>query len=58
MLFSDTEILLEEVPAGTRIVFPNPPIEGLANPAGGHPLRDQPPRRRDPLYAQLRRGCA
>ena len=31
MLFSDTEILLEEIPVGTRVVFPNPPIEELAN---------------------------
>ena len=31
MLFSDTEVLLEEVPVGTRVIFPNPPIEPLAN---------------------------
>ena len=31
MLFSDTGILLEEVPVGTRVVFPNPPVEELAN---------------------------
>ena len=31
LLFSDTELLLEEVPIGTRVVFPNPPIEPLAN---------------------------
>ena len=31
MLFSDTEVLLEEVPVGTRVVFPNPPVEELAN---------------------------
>ena len=31
MLFSDTEILLEELPVGTRVVFPNPPVEELAN---------------------------
>src|SRR5438067_3857746 len=31
MLFSDTEVLLEEVPVGTRVVFPNPLVEELIN---------------------------
>src|SRR3954454_7920855 len=56
MLFSDTEILLEEVPVGTRIVFPNPPIEELANWRAAIRWAINHPEGCDPLHAQLRPG--
>jgi hypothetical protein len=56
MLFSDTEILLEEVPSGTRIIFPNPPIEELANPRAAIRWAINHPEGADPLHAQLRPG--
>jgi len=56
MLFSDTEILLEEVPVGTRIIFPNPPIEELANARAAIRWAINHPEGADPLHAQLRPG--
>jgi hypothetical protein len=56
MLFSDTEILLEEVPVGTRVVFPNPPIEELANWRAAIRWAINHPEGTDPLHAQLRPG--
>ncbi len=56
ILFSGEDLLLEDLPIGTRVVYPKPPIEGLANPGAAiryalnHPL-DAPP-----LYAQLMPG--
>src|SRR5438132_14073343 len=56
MLFSDTEILLEEVPAGTRVAFPNPPIEVLANWRAAIRCAINHPEGCEPLHAQLRPG--
>jgi len=56
MLFSDTEILLEEIPVGTRVVFPNPPIEELANWRAAIRWAINHPEGCDPLHAQLRPG--
>src|SRR5438445_219421 len=56
MLFSDTEILLEEVPVGTRVVFPNPPVEELANWRAAIRWAINHPEGCDPLHAQLRPG--
>ena len=56
MLFSDTEILLEEVPVGTRVIFPNPPIEELANWRAAIRWAINHPEGCDPLHAQLRPG--
>src|SRR5712691_516545 len=56
MLFSDTEVLLEEVPVGTRIVFPNPPVEELANWRAAIRWAINHPEGCDPLHAQLRPG--
>src|SRR3954467_59726 len=56
MLFSDTEVLLEEVPVGTRIIFPNPPIEELANWRAAIRWAINHPEGCDPLHAQLRPG--
>jgi hypothetical protein len=56
MLFSDTGILLEEIPTGTRVVFPNPPIEELANWRAAIRWAINHPEGCDPLHAQLRPG--
>src|SRR5437660_3275578 len=56
MLFSDTEVLLAEVPVGTRIVFPNPPVEELANWRAAIRWAINHPEGCDPLHAQLRPG--
>src|SRR6266446_5832243 len=56
MLFSDTEILLEEVPVGTRVVFPNPPVEELTNWRAAIRWAINHPEGCDPLHAQLRPG--
>src|SRR5256885_1054277 len=56
MLFSDTEILLEEVPVGTRVVFPNPPVEELANWRAAIRWAINHPEGCDPWHARLRPG--
>src|SRR5438105_15958690 len=56
LLFSDTEILLEEISVGTRVVFPNPPIEPLANWRAAVRWAINNPEGCDPLHAQLRPG--
>src|SRR3977135_1437847 len=56
MLFSDTEILLEEVPVGTRVVFPNPPVEELANWRAAIRWAINHPEGCDPLHSHLRPG--
>ncbi len=56
MLFSDTGLLLEELPVGTRVVFPNPPIEELANWRAAIRWAINHPEGCDPLHAQLRPG--
>src|ERR671934_2909741 len=56
MLFADTEVLLEEVPVGTRVVFPNPPVEELANWRAAIRWAINHPEGCDPLHAQLRPG--
>src|SRR5207302_11514598 len=56
LLFSDSEILLEEIPIGTRVVFPNPPIEPLANWRAAIRWAINHPEGCDPLHAQLRPG--
>src|SRR5438477_12235967 len=54
MLFSDTEILLEEVPVGTRVVFPNRSGEELANWRAVMRWAINHAEGCDPLQAQLR----
>src|SRR6266702_1784875 len=56
VLFSDTELLLEEVPIGTRVVFPNPPVEPLANARAAIRWAINHPEGCDPLHAKLRPG--
>jgi hypothetical protein len=56
LIFSDSEILLEELPVGTRVVFPNPPIEPLANWRAAIRWAINHPEGCDPLHAKLRPG--
>src|SRR5882672_6512459 len=56
LLFSGEQLLLEEVPVGTRVVFPNPPIEPLANVRAAVRWALNHPEGTDPLHAQLRPG--
>src|SRR2546421_12446390 len=56
MIFSDSEILLEELPIGTRVVFPNPPIEPLSNWRAAIRWAINHPEQSDPLHARVRPG--
>src|SRR5438874_10837211 len=56
LLFSDSDILLEEIPIGTRVVFPNPPIEPLSNWRAAIRWAINHPEQSDPLHAKLRPG--
>ncbi len=50
------EFIEEHMPVGTRVIFPNPPIEGLANPAAAIRHAINHPIDCEPLYAMLKPG--
>src|SRR3712207_8530302 len=56
IISSGMDFLLEDLPVGTRVIYPNAPLKGLPNReaairhALNHPLDA------DPLFAQLRPG--
>jgi lactate racemase len=56
ILFSGEDLLLEDLPVGTRVVYPKPPIEGLANPGAAIRYALNHPLEAEPLYAQLMPG--
>src|SRR3954451_6923366 len=56
MIFSGEDLLLEDLPVGTRVVYAKPPIEGLANPGAAIRYALNHPLGTDPLYAQLMPG--
>jgi lactate racemase len=56
VLFSGEDLLLEDLPIGTRVIYPKPPIEGLANPGAAIRYALNHPLDTDPLYAQLAPG--
>jgi len=56
ILFSGEDLLLEDLPIGTRVVYPKPPIEGLANPGAAIRYALNHPLDAEPLYAQLMPG--
>ena len=56
ILFSGEDLLLEDLPVGTRVVYPKPPIEGLANPGAAIRYALNHPLGTEPLYAQLAPG--
>jgi lactate racemase-like protein len=53
MIFSGEDLLLEDLPVGTRVIYAKPPIEGLANPGAAIRYALNHPLGTDPLYAQL-----
>jgi lactate racemase len=56
IVFSGEDLLLEDLPIGTRVVYPKPPIEGLANPGAAIRYALNHPLETEPLYAQLAPG--
>ncbi|HXV60192.1 MAG TPA: lactate racemase domain-containing protein [Vicinamibacteria bacterium] len=46
----------EDLPTGTRVIYPKPPIQGLPNPRGAIRYALNHPLGTDPLHAQLRPG--
>ena len=58
VLFSGEDLLLEDLPIGTRVIYPKPPIEGLANPGAAIRYALNHPLGTDPLYAQLQPGMS
>src|SRR6476660_2279999 len=56
MIFSGEDLLLEDLPVGTRVIYPKPPIEGLANPGAAIRYALNHPHDTEPLYAQLMPG--
>src|SRR6476660_4924147 len=56
ILFSGEDLLLEDLPVGTRVIYPKPPIEGLSNPGAAIRYALNHPLGCDPLYAQLQPG--
>ena len=56
LIFSGEDILCEDLPVGTRVVYAKPPIEGLNNPGAAIRYAINHPLDADPLYAQLAPG--
>src|SRR5919205_21184 len=53
IIFSGEDLLLEDLPVGTRVIYPKPPIEGLVNPGAAIRYALNHPLGTEPLYAQL-----
>jgi hypothetical protein len=56
IMFSGEDLLLEDLPVGTRVVYPKPPIEGLVNPGAAIRYALNHPLESEPLYALLAPG--
>jgi hypothetical protein len=56
VLFSGEDLLVEDLPVGTRVLYAKPPIEGLANPGAAIRYALNHPLDTEPLYAQLMPG--
>jgi hypothetical protein len=56
IIFSGEDLLLEDLPVGTRVVYPKPPMEGLVNPGAAIRYALNHPLDTEPLYAQLAPG--
>ena len=50
------EFILEDLPVGTRVIYPNAPVKGLANREAAIRYALNHPHDCDPLYAQLEPG--
>jgi hypothetical protein len=56
LLFSGEDLLLENLPAGTKVIYPKPPIEGLPNVKAAVRWAINHPEESEPLHAKLRPG--
>src|SRR3954465_3107639 len=56
VIFSGEDLLLEDLPVGTRVIYAKPPIEGLANPGAAIRYALNHSLGTEPLYAQLMPG--
>jgi lactate racemase len=56
VLYYGEDFMEEHLPVGTRIIFPKPPMEGLANPAAAIRYAINHPVEGEPLYAKLKPG--
>src|SRR5512138_84183 len=56
VIFSGEDLLLEDLPVGTRVIYPKPPIEGLSNVKSAIRWAINHPEGCDPLHAMLRPG--
>jgi len=56
LIWHGEDLLLEELPVGTRVIYPRPPLEPLPNPRAAirHALTH--PEEMEPLHAHLRPG--
>ena len=58
ILFSGEDLLLEDLPIGTRVIYPKPPHRGAGQPGRGDPLRAEPPAGRGAAVRAARaRAC-
>src|SRR5260370_29942625 len=53
---SGGDFILEDLPIGTRVLYPNPPIKGLPNREAAIRYALNHPHDCDPLFAQLEPG--
>src|SRR6476659_2514447 len=56
VLFSGEDFLLEDLPVGTRVIFPRPPLEGVPNLKAAIRWALNHPEGMEPLHALLRPG--
>ena len=56
VLFSGEDLLVEDLPVGTRVIYPNPPVEGLPNVKAAIRWAIHHPEGCEPLHALLRPG--
>jgi len=56
LMFFGEDFLVEDLPVGTKVIFPNPPVAGLPNVRAAIRWAVNHPEGCDPLHAQLRPG--
>src|SRR5688500_17454369 len=56
LITSGEDLVLEDLPIGTRVIYPKPPIRGLPNPEAAVRYALNHPLDTEPLYAQLSAG--
>ena len=56
VLFAGNRLIEVDLPAGTRVIYPKPPLEGLRDPDAAIRFAINHPYNREPLYALLRPG--